>query len=88
MTLGNAAAARVRLIISGAAIGDTRPNPTRPRWPRATGPRRTRLVCIRRIHAQLIRDTEREIDKQYLDSDGMTGIRFAARSPAADPRPL
>lgn len=43
---------------------------------------------IRRIHAQLLRNTEHEIDKHYLDGDGMTDIMFADRSPAIDGRPL
>jgi hypothetical protein len=34
-------------------------------------------ACIRRIHAQLIRSTEMEIDKRHLDADGMTAIIYA-----------
>ncbi len=30
-------------------------------------------ASIRRIHAQLIRSTELEIDTRHLDADGMTG---------------
>jgi hypothetical protein len=37
-------------------------------------------ACIRRIHAQLIRSTELEIDTRHLDADGMTDIMFADRS--------
>jgi hypothetical protein len=33
-------------------------------------------ACIRRIHAEIIKRTELEIDKQYLNSDGMTEIGF------------
>ena len=31
-------------------------------------------ACIRRMNAQLIRSTEREIEKRFLDADGMTRI--------------
>ena len=31
-------------------------------------------ACIRRIHAEIIKRTELEIDKQYVDSDGMTEV--------------
>ena len=33
-------------------------------------------ACIRRIHAEIIKRTELEIDKRYLNSDGMTEIGF------------
>ena len=33
-------------------------------------------ACIRRIHAELIRSTELEIDKKDLNADGMTEIVF------------
>jgi hypothetical protein len=33
-------------------------------------------ACIRRIHAEIIKRTELEIDKQYVNSDGMTEIGF------------
>jgi hypothetical protein len=37
----------------------------------ATAPR------IRRLHGELLRRTEIEIDRRELDADGMTGIGFA-----------
>lgn len=52
-----------------------------------TSARMATQACIRRIHAQLLCSTEREIDKHYLDGDGMTGIMFADRLPAAGGRP-
>jgi hypothetical protein len=42
-------------------------------------------ACIRRIHAQLIRSTELEIDKRHLDADGVTGIMFTDRAPTNSP---
>jgi hypothetical protein len=33
-------------------------------------------ACIKRIHAQIIKRTELQIDKRYLTSDGMTEIGF------------
>ena len=33
-------------------------------------------ACIRRIRAEIIRRTELEIDKQYVNSDGLTDIGF------------
>jgi hypothetical protein len=39
------------------------------------------LACIRRIHAELIRSSEREIEKRFLDADGMTDIISADRLP-------
>ncbi len=32
--------------------------------------------CIRRIRAEIIKRTELEIDKQYVNSDGMTEVGF------------
>jgi hypothetical protein len=43
-------------------------------------------ACIRRIHAQLIRSTELEIDKRHLDNDGMTAIMYFER--LRGPRPV
>ena len=40
MTLGGAAAARVRLIVYGARIAATKLSPTRPKWPSGTAPKR------------------------------------------------
>lgn len=34
-------------------------------------------ACIRRIHAQIIKRSELEIDKKDLNSDGMTECGFA-----------
>ena len=42
-------------------------------------------ACIRRIHAQLIRSTELEIDKRHLDADGMTAIMYFDRLPPNSP---
>jgi hypothetical protein len=42
-------------------------------------------ACIRRIHAQLIRSTELEIDKRHLDADGMTDVIYADRVPTNSP---
>ena len=42
-------------------------------------------ACIRRIHAQPIRSTELEIDKRYLDADGMTAIIYFDRLPDHSP---
>jgi hypothetical protein len=39
-------------------------------------------ACIRRIHAELIRSSEREIEKRFLDADGMTDIISADRLPS------
>jgi hypothetical protein len=39
------------------------------------------LACIRRIHAELIRSSEREIEKRFLDADGMTDIISDDRLP-------
>jgi hypothetical protein len=33
-------------------------------------------ACIRRIRGEIIKRTELEIDRQYLNSDGMTEIGF------------
>ncbi len=33
-------------------------------------------ACIRRIHAEIIKRTELEIDKQYVNGDGMTEVGF------------
>ena len=33
-------------------------------------------ACIRRIHAEIIKRTGLEIDKRYLNSEGMTEIGF------------
>jgi hypothetical protein len=33
-------------------------------------------ACIRRIHAEIIKRSELEIDKRYLNSEGMTEIGF------------
>lgn len=33
-------------------------------------------ACIRRIHAEIIKRTELEIDRQYVNSEGMTEIGF------------
>ena len=40
-------------------------------------------ACIRRIHAEIIKRTELEIDKQYLNGDGMTGIGFFDGEPVS-----
>jgi hypothetical protein len=37
-------------------------------------------ACIRRIHAELIRSTELEVDKKDLTADGMTEIIFGGSS--------
>lgn len=36
-------------------------------------------ACIRRIHAEVIRRTELEIDRRLLNSDGMTEVGFFDR---------
>ena len=43
-------------------------------------------ACIRRIHAELIRSTELEIDKKDLNIDGMTEIVFGDSPAQAFPR--
>jgi hypothetical protein len=43
------------------------------------------LACIRRLNAQLIGSSEREIEKRFLDTDGMTEIIPADRSPSNSP---
>jgi hypothetical protein len=42
-------------------------------------------ACTRRIHAELIRSSEYEIEKRFLDADGMTDIIPADRLPNDSP---
>jgi hypothetical protein len=42
-------------------------------------------ACIRRIHGQLIRSTQLEIDKRHLDDDGMTAIMYFDHLPEHSP---
>ena len=50
-----------------------------------TSARMATHTCIKRINARPIKGTEREVDKEEVDSDGMTTIGFETlrRQPAA-----